>query len=1802
MLSEFARREGARPRICLSVVSLTASLFLGFCVLLSTSSMTLASPSTRASRAVHSTLFGATLVAPSPAVTPAQTRTAPGLMTIDMVKNLISETRAHRFLYPRSDLVPDKPGPGLRYSRDPTTGSIIIPEPVQTNDVLNPTPTFTPTTSSGALTGINIEPCWTKDDSYIVFSSNMGDNVHYHIWIVPSIGGTPVQITGGAPGNGLVESNDTYPVLSADNRSLAFVSDAAPTGSTNTTTNIFTMPFNETTMLALTTPIDVVTSSAVTQQTSSGNQSMGVGFAGVGRPAWSPDNLRLAFSAQFTNGESHLYYLYTSSQGYLETTPTGQTNPPGRLTNGTPTAQEHVTDVAWSPDGNYIAFSSDVATYTNSNDSPPILPDPTAPDDSNTPVLATAQTSAPLVRAIFVLNQDGSIPQNSSMTPVTSTAALTKGPYDTGPAWSFLNSKLPASTGLIPYGGYLAFSRGDANPPSLSDIYYYWVEENINNQNTLTQYNLTTEAAYLVANGLTTLPPVNTSDNSPTQTWYNMYPTWSPLLSHVHLGYQTNRSITYNNPTATATAPAGAPSETPFNLTPANYGGVFTSEITNLNPPTLIRYEPGGGDILNVVSSPISQSTNEPVYNPTGPATRFIPAGSAVTFTVRLSNRETGVDSSHVFIQIKNPNSKYDDSQLMEHKEFANDNPPTSTQDTDYNNPDMTASGAVPFVPQFGQVSGYSMPYVYSKSLLYYNIVDFATTLEAETGGNIYWYNRGSDVGPAQGSTLGLGLGTYQWQPGEPLGFKVETTGLFPGLSAWGPEYECQALLPNYEGVGLTGTGSPPQGGTPLSKDYYRPYYLAGWNDDVPQTGPSTTPAQWLQLSPVLAADQDTNGGTLYTATWFTPLPESDFYIDVIAYDQAKLAKSVKGITGENWRIYDNVWGFTTKPFTGSHDILVVSDNTLGQKFAASQYEGSSNLRATLWGTESYYTGIDELLLPNAVTYYDIPPKPAAAPPDVPYIAPIVNGDYDNNILNCPVPGDLGQYGPSVFNTLGPGSYPGQAPTINDPYAGPDPAPSQLYDIWRTLSRGPVDQTVLMSYAPAMENQPAVDDPATKIVNPAANFANANKCVVWATPYTGDLFVGGGSFASPTTQEQIETFLNAGGRLYVSGQDVGSTITDNGTINNSNPNTDFLPAYLGCTWLGITKGSQVLPLAGTSADRLITDAFFNPIVIVNGNAGSSEDWTWTAGGNGYARQYTPPSKIPDGTILANELNYDVAITAWLPGERADGCPDEFMGNIFEVGVGTGWYLNYDGLYYASLQGAIDVLGPIPTTPTPDVILNTHSDLTVTTTTPAGNSLIYYENPSTLSRVVYSSFGLEGLGIEIFSTAVPQSSPQTYFYQTYNRRANLMHNIVAYLRSGTVTGYIYQQTGSGGDEPVSGATVYLTAQGNVAIPGMPPNRTVYSGITGTNGEYVIDCVDSGLYVLHAYMTGYTSTTSNVWIGVEGDCITRENLTLTEIPPGAISGEVTDPAGNPQKGATVTFTATGTTVSATTASDGTYTVENVPAGLTYSGIATDGTESSAANQNVVVTSGENTPNVNFQLVGANGSLTGVVTAGSKSGPGIPGATVTLTPPAGSGLTTLTTTTSSTGTIGSYSFPDIPAGTQATTTWSLEVTAATFIPSATTTVQITEGAAQTQNIILQSGSPGYLGGLVSGSMLATSIGGITVTVSTATTPPAATYVTTSTTTTPPAPQGDGSPVNYSGALPSGSYTLTANDNATTTTAQPITVTAGQFTRVNFSVPTGVIFFDGARRKLVGQAYLLTGDFQEAQDLVQEVLLRVW
>ena len=93
---------------------------------------------------------------------------------------------------------------------------------------------------------------------------------------------------------------------------------------------------------------------------------------------------------------------------------------------------------------------------------------------------------------------------------------------------------------------------------------------------------------------------------------------------------------------------------------------------------------------------------------------------------------------------------------------------------------------------------------------------------------------------------------------------------------------------------------------------------------------------------------------------------------------------------------------------------------------------------------------------------------------------------------------------------------------------------------------------------------------------PAAKVLDASQCVIWLSPYTGDVLADPGTIDDPgnigqtgvTTPRQSTTsiltsFVQAGGRLCVTGQDVGSTLTLNGTVANtagvatSTPN--FLP-------------------------------------------------------------------------------------------------------------------------------------------------------------------------------------------------------------------------------------------------------------------------------------------------------------------------------------------------------------------------------------------------------------------------------------------------------------------------------------------------------------------------------------------------------------------------------------------------------------------------------------------------------------------
>ena len=184
-------------------------------------------------------------------------------------------------------------------------------------------------------------------------------------------------------------------------------------------------------------------------------------------------------------------------------------------------------------------------------------------------------------------------------------------------------------------------------------------------------------------------------------------------------------------------------------------------------------------------------------------------------------------------------------------------------------------------------------------------------------------------------------------------------------FTTFGQEYECQWINAALGAASATGVPAAAYDAGATVGDYGTPYYLAGVDDQGAGSGATHAPRpEWLKLSP--ATTQDSAGGVLYTAKWTSPLSPSDFYIDVIAYDKAQ-SPPLSGTARANFRIYDNVWGFSTQPFSGANDILVVSDNALGQKFVGTTFgtAGLTNLLPAFYGTESYFTDIDLNRLPT---------------------------------------------------------------------------------------------------------------------------------------------------------------------------------------------------------------------------------------------------------------------------------------------------------------------------------------------------------------------------------------------------------------------------------------------------------------------------------------------------------------------------------------------------------------------------------------------------------------------------------------------------------------------------------------------------------------------------------------------------------------------------------------------------------------------------------------------------------------------
>ena len=1664
---------------------------------------------------------------------------------------------------------------GLMHSgaivRSHATGAAVqVDEAVQTFDVFNPPPAFT-LPAGASLAPTNLTPVWTSDETMLVFSSNRTAagtaGTLYHIWAIPVNGGTAVQLT-----NSTAAAGDTaglphgefFPALSAGNNStLAFTSDA---NSANVQ-NLYSIPFSPAT----------VSVSSLASPTMHGTDAAGnslTGFGNVARMAFAPsDANEVIFSAVSTAGtyagHSHLYLLYLTTGGYDEANP----SLPAKITDG----PADDTDPAYSNDGNAIAFASTAATLQATGGGPS--------SDVNTSFIATSSPGTN--RSIFVIGGGGSF---GFATIQNGGGAVTVAGTDNfAPAWSF-NVRNPY---LNPTAGqeYIAFSRGASQTANHGIYYILALKSDAAGTPQLFPEGSTILPAITVANKnnpylapalIDTAVQLNTND--PSNAYDDIYATWSPFGTLSSIAYSSNRTVTYSDPAT------GAASETAISVPEsgslgagqvvgAAYAGLLESQVLNLDPPTLLPYS--GNEIIHIANSAgqVSRANLTP--------------GEPVTLTVRLSDREAPIDDNNIYVQIKNPNSKYQDgSGGLEHKVFAKDmafrsqtNAPalldSGTSELllingggwpTYNQ--FTSSNGVLFFPtNRGSSAGIEGP----ESFLSGTAVASDTAAQFDKPiGNI---SIGQDGGGVNSEPVLTSTGGPVTDPNTKA-VVTNPPGGDPNLFIpWGPEFECQVVDPAFGASGATD----------LTAESYRdPYYLAGVDDQQPFSGTAQTvrpttegtnplgnpvPAEWLKLTRL---PSDGLGGNLYSVNWTTPAGGSDFYLDFIAYDtaaapliySATVLRSTGVVTGGNWRIYDNIGGFSTASSISSNDILVVSDYALGQKFAATTFGGATgfvNLVPKLYGAESYLTDVDVSILPNAIyRHYVI----TGADVNNPNTEVLDLGAYTSPAG--------GQYRPSApdplpfLNGLGVGSYYDSFTDDGTRVDGVPSAPSQQYSIWRVLSRGPVPASLYASYEPKAVTQPAVNDPNTNVIVPAGTTLNANRCIIWLSPFTGDVVAGAGTLVDASTQASLRSFVAAGGRLCITGQDVGSSLTQNGTANNTAGS--FLPDVLNAT-LTTSNGGTHLPANGAVAtdDRLS----FSPSYDGNLIGDFEEENT----GNTFSavaldQRLIRVSNNFGGNLFANTYVPDLRDAAnW----RTDGSLDQLGPYVQPFYQGFLAYFN--GAYINGLPGKVSstsasnsstVVGQLDTVmpgasahidqtlaPFTNVIPPVQNGNDAAATAPGGAGLIYSETPLTAagggSKVVYATFGLEGLSAEFYRRTI-SFTPNFDVYQVRNVRQGLIHNIVSYLRTGTITGTVRSTTGNGvAGSGISGATVYLQSGLGPAIPG----RGTFSATTDSAGNYSITGIEPGSYTVAAYRTGFLGATSNkgVLFVVEGDTTQSANLTLATANPGIVTGLVTDnstPA-NPVPGATVTFSSTdGQNYSATTNANGVYTLSSIPP-ATYIGTATKAGFGTATSPSTTVTTGV-TDTVNFVLVPGPGTASGTVV--DTNGNGIVGATVFFT---GNGLATPVTAVTTTG--GVYATASLSPG-----TYTVVASATGYATSTPTQVTINSSAnTVVPAITLGLAVNGTLGGLVTATGSTTALSGVTITiVNTANNQTVTTVSTTS--SSPAAPSGDGTPLNYSISLLQGTYTVTASQSGVVTASQNVTVPPNGFVRADFTGTSGL------------------------------------
>jgi hypothetical protein len=1164
----------------------------------------------------------------------------------------------------------------------------------------------------------------------------------------------------------------------------------------------------------------------------------------VGRPAWLGAN-DLVFSAKLEGDNNYHLFTVNVQSGVLF-----------QLTAG-PCSEENP---AVSADGRYIAFDSNSQALTTGESyiSAPGDPNRRLRSEADPGAIPPSGQNPGAVRNIFTTDNLG-----RDIRQFTGRYTGAPAVSSVEPAWSGSgNSNFFNTTGNSFYISYSSnriptFATNDTQqttitgwavgPGNTSSIYYAIFTRNaqafpytrlveaaatdLDGTGSDGSRRLDTANSTLATNGLNDVTrPV----------FRDRFPTWAPIIRAFRIGIQSNRNGNYNtNGFGTGFVP-----------TARTLNNVFIASLIDITAPTLVRYDTSSptGEIvhINLVTNP-----NQP-FNPSLTASvrsrdQGITPGSRIHFAVRVDDREAGLrpenstDGGAVYLQIKNPNSKYQSRAQggngVEHKEFFGMN-------------------------------------------------------QAQRGGFVadrrHWvFYEGTPPVPIyleQGSNLAISQGAeYECHAISAAGSLNTFTGdIMNGTVYYSHRY------------GSQGANAFPPGGVPLTG----PCYVAGLDDGAAFSGINLPPLDgrngrqnvWLRLTPIIERNEDGTprldgngntipvrpadgaGGVLYGAEWNTPSEASDWYVDVICYDNAVNPFNVN--QRSNAIIYDNVWGLSTAaPISGQQvDILVVMDHALGQKFFSSRFgtlasalTNTNNLLPITYGAESYYTEVDMArLLPNNVP--NAPPTPGGTELRT-------WGGSSFNRTTGPVLGPrVGATNLALPNTLGVGAYndtflDSSAVTID----GSRLPVTARYSIWRILSRGAVPPSLLQDYLPQVTTNPP--DTAEIAGIPAERdprtIQHATRYVVWASPFSGNQFVGAGSITDIQTQNNLETFVTSGGRLFISGQDIGYALAGSGQSNRFFNNILKARFVLddNFTIFGLNAAGTGTTFNGNYVGQLREDQGSNSAIAFGRFDGNTPF------------VYTPLNATSQGNDLpytnfsptATERIGDGAFTA----AGYFGAPDAVQANPSTtpagLPAGTPPDATDEFLYNNTPADAPGFAGPgvAPTA-------GTNYSAIIASSYPVGTSPVGVRqyNPNVpftpQGKVVYASCGFESIsqGWYTVNTSI----------WSFGRRTALMFAVGNLFRTGTVTGRVVDNNGS----PVNGALV------RAVFGGANFNqKAAGTALTDESGNFQIVGLQPGFYSVFASQAGFY-TQHDLGNFVHGGWRSNTNIQLKKAGPGALTG--------------------------------------------------------------------------------------------------------------------------------------------------------------------------------------------------------------------------------------------------------------------------------------------------------------------------